>query len=203
MKQLRQFLKGAVFGVLAFGMVVALPMDVSAAARLSFPYKWPHSPNVISFRCEIPETSAVKNAMNVWNTVKDPQGNPMLPLQTNTNSNNPNSIYYINDWYQKSYIGLCTPTLQGTTVTSMKIWLNQADKTFSVGAKSGCYDIQTIVEHELGHALCIRHCHEGRPEDCFSSTCSSNVMNPNPETGKLRRVLQSYDRVSYQAIYGY
>ena len=82
MKPLRQFLKGAVFGVLAFGMVVALPMDVSAAARLSFPYKWPHSPNVISFRCEIPETSAVRKCHEC---VEHCQGSSGKPDATITN----------------------------------------------------------------------------------------------------------------------
>lgn len=205
MKQLRQFLKGTLFGVLAFGMVAALPMEVSAAARLHFNYKWPVCPNVITVRCDIPETGAVQSAMNSWNAVKDFSGRGMLTFRMTTSGSNSNYIHYINDVGRGDYIAYCDPTFidpkTETEVKSIEIWLNKYGHSFSVGAKSGCYDVQSVVVHELGHALCVKHCHEKNASSCFSATCTSNVMNWSVPIGKTRRNLTSYDKSSYQVIY--
>lgn len=65
-----------------------------------------------------------------------------------------------------------------------------------------CYDIETNTLHELGHLLGIAHCHEGN-NTCSSTTCISNVMNPNSAKGKINTTLKGYDTASYQVIYMY
>ncbi len=206
MKRMLRFLRGVFFGALAFGMVVSLPMDVSAAARLAFDYRWQVCPNTLPFRCDIPEKSAVQSAMNTWNAVKDFSGKSMLTLQMTTSSSASNTIsYYSGSRFDTAvgYTDEATYTSNGKKyVSSMKIYLcTYNGKQYSVGAKVNCFDIQTIVTHELGHALCVMHCHKQGASSCFSSTCTSNVMNPDAHRNFTRRTLTSYDKSSYQVIY--
>lgn len=73
--------------------------------------------------------------------------------------------------------------------------------TFTVGAASNKYDIQTVATHELGHAIGVAHCHEKGESPCFSTTCSSNVMMREISSNSTRRTLTDYDKSSKQVIY--
>lgn len=92
----------------------------------------------------------------------------------------------------------------GQTLVSFTVMLNSNLK-WSVSPTSGCYDIQTITQHELGHALGVAHCHESTDtKPCFSTTRSSNIMCPNiaiDTLGSSRRTFQPYDTSSYIVIY--
>lgn len=68
------------------------------------------------------------------------------------------------------------------------------------------YDVQSVILHELGHAIGIAHCHEkveGQEERCHSQTCAINVMRPTLDLNTHLRTLAEYDIASKQLIYYY
>jgi Matrixin. len=75
--------------------------------------------------------------------------------------------------------------------------------TFTAGAASNKYDMQTVATHELGHAIGVAHCHEVNETSCFSATCPSNVMMCVIYDNSMRRKLTDYDTSSKQLIYCY
>lgn len=67
-------------------------------------------------------------------------------------------------------------------------------------------DKQSVIVHELGHAIGIVHCHELDANgvdsgDCLSWTCPSNVMSPTLDVNTTKRNLTDYDIASKQLIY--
>ena len=79
-----------------------------------------------------------------------------------------------------------------------------APASLAVEAKkvTGKYDINTVLTHELGHALGVPHCHEAAQDgNCYSGSCSSNVMNRLVDTGEVRVTLTSYDKMMYRTQY--
>ena len=100
------------------------------------------------------------------------------------------------------WVGYTDPTLSGDEILSVNIYLNTWLYEFSVGGSSSSYDIRTVVQHELGHALGVAHCHEeGDPDPCWSPTCNDNVMYRLIELGEVRTTFQPYDTASYINIY--
>lgn len=87
------------------------------------------------------------------------------------------------------------------SITSVDIIFNSKDYSYILGAAAGKYDIVFVAVHELGHAIGIAHCHELSEASCFSSTCLSNVMNPEIAANTRRRELTGYDSSSKQVIY--
>ena len=173
-----------------------------ASPRKYMGQKWYNTPRNIEFRCDFPyeEREAVRGAMAKWNSVKTPSGDSMVTMFVTQIGNPGNSITYSSSWYQ--WIGYCEKVTTGDQILSVNVKLaNEVD--WSVGGSPGKYDIQTIVQHELGHALGVAHCHESSEGvgPCASATCLSNVMYPFVETGKVNTTLKEYDTASYIVIY--
>ena len=169
--------------------------------RLRLPVKWYNTPKNVFIRCNFPtnEREAVRAAMQQWNKVYDTKGKSMISLYLTTGATD-SSIIYSNYYMPK--VGYTEHILRGDEILGATIYLLSTEK-WSVGDSSGCYDIQTVVLHELGHMLGVAHCHEAEEEQssCFSKTCKNNVMNPKVEQGKVRRTFQEYDTASYIVIY--
>lgn len=170
---------------------------------LSLGYKWDDTPRDVEFYCPFTGNakSAVQSAMTRWNSIRDIDGNRMVTMVLSTDSSAECSIVYDN-WlgYQVAY---CNLDYLGTSILGAHIEVNTL-YDFTFGGSSGTYDIQSVVQHELGHALGIAHCHEtDSSSPCLSPTCDLNVMNPISHTGTTRRVLQDYDTASYKIIYSY
>ncbi len=141
---------------------------------------------------------AVRAAMQQWNKVRDTKGKSIVSLYLTTGATDSRVIY---SNYSFPKIGYTEHILRGDEILGATIHLASTEK-WSVGYSPGCYDIQTVVLHELGHMLGVAHCHEdGSEPPCFSKTCESNVMNPYVSPGKIKRTFQEYDTASYIIIY--
>ncbi len=198
--------KFVIVSLLMVCVIMIQPLYLSASGitpRLTNGHKWATTPKYISFTCDFSGTAereAVMAAMSTWNAVKDPDGNTMVSMQLTTGSTN-NSII-LHDSYIHDWAGYCDILpREGVEIDYVTIYLNAAQDWSTTGA-SDAYDIQTVVTHELGHALGVAHCHEeGEAAPCWSATCTSNVMRWNTEPGEIRRTLQPYDTASYIRIY--
>lgn len=182
--------------------ILILSPNVSAVtARTALGFRWPNTPRDVLFRCDFAtaEREAVRSAMQAWNGVKDPDGRSPVSmyLSSGTASSSIERGYLDDD-----ALGVTQPILaagSSTNLYGVKIILN-SNKSFSVGAQSGKYDIQSVVQHELGHALGVAHCHT-KGGAYTTPTCPNNVMCPTLGTGTTRRTFKAYDTASYIVIY--
>lgn len=168
--------------------------------RLRLPEKWYNTPKDAFIKCDFStaEREAVRAAMQQWNKVRDTKGKSIVSLYLTTGATDSRVIY---SNYSFPKIGYTEHILRGDEILGATIHLASTEK-WSVGYSPGCYDIQTVVLHELGHMLGVAHCHEdGSEPPCFSKTCESNVMNPYVSPGKIKRTFQEYDTASYIIIY--
>ena len=174
----------------------------AAEPRLTLGYKWAAKDSRVLFYCNLNDTwkNSINIAMNRWNEVKDFNTNSdIVPLALSENSNRENKIYCSTTsqlWLAKTF-----PEVSNKNITSVDIVFNTKDYSYILGAAAGKYDIVSVAVHELGHAIGIAHCHELSDSSCFSSTCLSNVMNPEIPDNTRRRELTGYDSSSKQRIY--
>lgn len=163
-------------------------------------YKW--NKTSITFYCGFSgsQKTAVQSAMTKWNAVKNSAGKTMVKMSLTTGAAD-NDIKFVAT-LSSDTVGYCDTNASGGRIYAVSVKLNSG-KQWSVGKASGKYDVQTVVMHELGHALGIAHCHEaseGRGP-CWSATCLSNVMYPIAKTNYRNITLTPYDTASYQLIY--
>jgi hypothetical protein len=171
-----------------------------SVSSLSFGYKWTNTPRTVYFSSNMDSIgrSEIQKAMTKWNQVKVKNLSPVYMILSS--SSQQNSIDYQNSF--QSYVAYCNISHSTTEIFSVNIDLNTYYYNFSQGAVAGCYDVQSIVLHELGHGLGIRHCHEaGDSDPCWSPTCNANVMYRLVYTNTTKRSFQPYDTASYQSIY--
>lgn len=180
------------------------PIWVSAniiTPRLSNGFKWYDTPKNIFFNCdfETAEREAVRSAMNTWNAVKDPDNNYMVSMFLTTGEAN-NSVIRATSY--SGWIGYCDKVTIGDELLSVTIMIDSNQDWSTTGA-ADAYDVQTVVLHELGHALGVAHCHESSEGagPCWSATCLTNVMNPIGSKGRVNTTLKEYDTASYIIIY--
>ena len=189
----------AIFLLLAATLV---PFSASAVeARKNTGKKWESTPCNVAFYTTYEGTKKnyIQYAMNKWNAVRSPDGDKLVTFSLTTDGGSTNRISYVNG--SQLYVAhTYTYPINSPTIESVEIVVNE-DYTNSTSPTSSTYDFQTIIQHELGHALGVARCHEAGETSCFSSTCSQNVMNPELAKGEKRRTLQEYDTASYQYIY--
>ena len=173
----------------------------SIEPRLANGYYWPNTPRTVYLNVSALPASyqtAAEAAMDTWNEVKSLSNQSMVIFRPNTAPTGAAGSSIAMGTLDTTYIGYCSFTGE-PEILAVDILLN-SDHSFTIGANPGAYDVESIVLHELGHALGIKHCHE-KGETCFSPTCAINVMNYYFEQNETRRNLTAYDRSSYQMIY--
>ena len=191
--------------LLVLSIVLVMPLYAlanSSTARLRLGPKWYYTPRNIYFKCDFStsERNAVQAAMNTWNAVKTPDGNSMVSMNLTT-ANSVNTVVYANSYWE--WLGFCDiQSADGSRIDSVVINLSNNFSWSTTGGATS-YDLQTVVLHELGHALGVAHCHEevDGSGPCWSATCLQNVMYPFAAVGKINRTLKEYDTASYIAIY--
>lgn len=94
----------------------------------------------------------VQQAMAKWNQVKN---NNVSPVYMVLSSSGPqlNTVDYRGSL--QSYVAYCDINHSSTEIFQVNISLNTTYYNFGQGAIPGCYDVQSIVMHELGHGLGI------------------------------------------------
>lgn len=170
--------------------------------RKSLGYKWGNKFDTVRFYCNVSSSwkPAIQSAMSTWNAVKDSTTGKSIVTMTTTNTPDTYGNVIYSQSLGKGVIAQAYPSYSSSgNLQKVDIAFNSG-MSFSIGASSGKYDVQTVILHELGHSMGIVHCHE-TGESCFSSTCSSNAMNPVVGTNMTRRSLTSYDTSSKQNIY--
>lgn len=171
-------------------------------------YHWADTPRDIFIYCSTSdftrsEREAIRDALSEWNAIRSYSGRLMVSAYLTTNDDsyevegrftfeNHRTDYVAHTLHEESDNG---------EIQSVTIILNSY-YDFSVGGSSTTFDLQTIVQHEMGHVLGVAHCHEeGQPEPCWSATCLDNVMNRRMEPNEVRTEMQPYDIGSYKSIY--
>lgn len=192
-------------GILLLAMVLlfsAFCIGANAAkGRKSLGYKWSNKYSSVYFYCGFNNTwkDAISAGMSSWNAVKEISTNKtVVPMYFTSSSSSNNKIYSTSN---QTWLGKMFPTASNGVLTAASIAFNSGDYSYTVGAASGKYDIQTIATHELGHAIGVAHCHEEGESPCFSPTCTSNVMKRTTAPNTTRRTLTDYDKASKQVIY--
>lgn len=157
---------------------------------------WPSTPCTVRVRNGLGNyDSSIISAMNKWNSVKSNSGANMITYELGSSSNNIEWSYIMDD----SFIGYADIAAPGLIISSFNIYLN-GGKSWTSGAASGRYNVETVIIHELGHVLGVNHCHM-IGNSCSSGTCTYNVMRPSVSTGTTKTTLQAYDKNSYRNIY--
>lgn len=202
--------KNRFFSRIIAPLLLAIALLTSAAAvtiaptsgtrRLALRYYWANTPRDVFLECAFPyaEREAVRAAMGEWNAIRGFNNQYMVTMfLTTSTTNNSGRIYYEPN---HTYVGHTYHyESDGGAIQRVEVVLN-SDYPFTVGGSSTSFDIQSVVQHELGHALGVAHCHE-EDETCFSSTCSTNVMTPEIQPGVVRTNFEDYDIGSYKRIY--
>ena len=205
-------------GAMEIDTDVALVTENIIIPRLSFGFRWADDVYDIVFYNALGSSyySAVNNAMAKWNAVvdpEDPNGNSIHHLSAVTLADPGfvlNTIKFTRPDQtniNEEFLGYMDEELtsNGVYIEFVTIYLNELDYEWTNGSVAGKYDVQSVVTHEIGHALGIKHCHElsaypnGGP--CWSDTCLQNVMQPEISSGMTRRNLRYYDTASYIVIY--
>ncbi len=203
--------KKRIFSALAaLLMCLSLPVFASASEtvepRFASGLKWPDGVTNVKFQCvgtfSSSQKTAIRTAMSKWNAVKAPDGDSLITLSLTT-SESANTIEWDDDFFDDWQGNMVPVPGMGGIFESATILLNENKNVlWSTSGASNAYDMKTVVEHELGHALGVAHCHELETRSgCYSSTCSKNVMNPTSARGRVRTTLQEYDKSSYILIY--
>lgn len=198
-----------VFKLIIFGMLTLMTLsspvmakDTEIEPRKGTGNMWANTPRTVELDCSDfsgVNLAAIERAMDTWNDVESIHGGPIVTLESSSSWNTDGVIKKVTD--SRAPLGLMTPGVGvGGYLDDVEITVNYY-YSIVVGAAVDCYDIQSIVTHELGHALGVAHCHE-EGERCTSPTCSTNAMNPIcPDNSIIRRVLSAYDSASYQYVY--
>lgn len=140
----------------------------------------------------------LQKSINTWNAVTTSGGSDMIDFTITSDYTCANKVVYYS--MASGVLGRMIPTTSGGYMSSFVIRLNTY-YTWATSAQSGKVDIQSVLTHEIGHALGVSHCHNASESTCGTSQCPYNVMNPTLSLGQARRTLMSYDISTYRALY--
>ena len=154
------------------------------------------------FQCDLDpqKRAAVSSAMYKWSNVRDTITGKTLITMSLTRNNTDNYVVMADSFGM--WVGYCDVFQVGGVTKAVTVKLS-TDEEWYVGEKTGAYDVQSVVLHELGHAAGIAHCHESTEGKgpCWSSTCLRNVMYPFAETNQIKMTFTDYDESSLMLIY--
>ncbi len=169
-------------------------------SRMALGCYWPDTPCDVFFRCDFAteKREEVRDAMQEWNSIRSYSNHYMVSMFLTRDENETNRIF--DDPVVQAVAYTYHYYSDGGALYRVEIGLRSSYR-FSVGGSATSFDIRTVVQHELGHALGVAHCHEQNDTSCFSATCSQNVMNPSIAMGEVRTTFQAYDIGSYKNIY--
>lgn len=148
-------------------------------------------------------TNCVKRAMGTWNSVTTSSGDHMVTLLTSgSRSNKIIQVHKPNaGWVGFSNIYPKLTTVPPHTKISYVVVELNTSYNLADGKKTNAYDVQGIIQHELGHCLGIAHCHELGQSPC-NKTCINNTMHRTPILNSVEhRYLKVYDKDSKRIIY--
>lgn len=191
--------------ILAHLLVVTLylPLCLSFSPHIfakSLGYKW--NTKTVYFQCDFEpqKRAAVSSAMYKWSNVRDTITGKTLITMSLTRNNTDNYVVMADSFGM--WVGYCDVFQVGGVTKAVTVKLS-TDEEWYVGEKTGAYDVQSVVLHELGHAAGIAHCHESTEGKgpCWSSTCLRNVMYPFAETNQIKMTFTDYDESSLMLIY--
>ena len=139
------------------------------------------------------EGNAIIAAMNTWNSAgvnfRFNYGGPTTATTSGYNSEN--SIVF---GTTSSSIATNYYWYSGSNLVESDIILNASLYSFSTTGSAGTYDIQSIMTHELGHALNLR--------DLYGTPDADKIMYGYGSLGATKRNLTSGDNSGIQYIYG-
>ena len=193
------------FGSAASGPVTVLNSagrSIGVNISVTFGYggvKWPGAFPVILYNINenCPsvdgEGNAIIAAMNTWNSAgvnfRFNYGGPTTATTSGYNSEN--SIVF---GTTSSSIATNYYWYSGSNLVESDIILNASLYSFSTTGSAGTYDIQSIMTHELGHALNLR--------DLYGTPDADKIMYGYGSLGATKRNLTSGDNSGIQYIYG-
>lgn len=206
---LKKIIKMVVFIVL----IVCLSLTISAKELLnrSTPvsglYIWPTNLRNVYVRYEDYTgkygnlEGCFSNSLETWNEVRASNGSRIVNFIETSDLDCVNTVEFDPYLLDEGVIARMYPNPTNGYMETFQILLNNGSYQFSNGAYSGKVDFQSVVTHELGHALGVSHCHNASESTCGTSQCPYNVMNPTLSLGQARRTLMNYDISTYRALY--
>jgi len=190
----------SVFSVDASSFSVA-----SDQQRLANGYYWTNIPRTVQFFSNMNDeltnaSGSISAAMNTWNAVRDLNGNTIVTF-TRVDTSSSNNIYFTSE-LEPGVLAYMYPYRQTAgPISQVDIKVNR-EYDWSVNGAGDAYDFQSVILHELGHALGVAHCHEAvNGQVCSHPTCLTNVMHYSIDRNQTRRSLTAYDSSSYILIY--
>lgn len=166
-------------------------------------YKWGANVTSVKFDCNFNSTwtNAVKAAMTTWNNV-----NSAVPMSCTSDSASSSNDISASNQSPETYTAKMFPSTFQSSVWGHVF--NSADIVFNtryswtVGAESGKYDIQSTATHELGHALGIAHCHD-KSSDHGAGDNVYTMYNSGSTNSIHKRSLTTYDKNAKLSLYQY
>ena len=181
-------------------LLILMSCCICSSASYSLGISWDNTPCIITWNCNFTTTEreAVRAAMQAWNSLTNSNGVSAVTSYLSTYITSPNYVQY--GYLTDGSVAKTIPNVDSNQhITDVYITLSLF-KSWSTTGESTKFDIQSVVQHELGHAIGIAHCHESG-SSCSLGSCPSNVMSPNLHAGTIRTTFTSYDTAAYDYVY--
>ncbi len=162
----------------------------------SLGFRWMNVDKPVKFNVSLDSTwkNSFVNAMGAWNNVSS-----KVPLSLASPSEGwDNDVYIVST--SETWIAKMFPQHRDGYIGSADIRINNSYQ-FANGAVANKYDQQSVLTHELGHAIGIAHCHE-QGETHYGPDVSYTMYNYSYPDTTAPRSLEQYDKDAKNQIYG-